>query len=347
MTTSPDTAETALAGPDLSSSYLGLALHNPLVASASPLTRTVDSLLELQQAGVGAVVLPSLFQEEVEAEELESMKLLDVGDAFAEFESAPLSDVDASGLGTERHVTLVEEAKAALSIPVIASVNGTQPGGWARYGAIMAEAGADAIELNLYAVNTDPAEDSNTVESRYLHIIESVKSVIDVPLAVKLSQNFQSLSNFAARATDAGADGLVLFNRFLGPDLDLDNFQVVPRVALSTPGELRLRTRWIAILRSQLPHISLAATGGVHSSADVIKTLLVGADSVYLASTLLQHGPQKITELVEGLQSWMAEREYDSVQQLRGSMSLSSVDNPGEFERAQYVQAITTWSPEN
>lgn len=333
-------------GPDLSTTYLGLQLSGPVIVSANPTTRTVESMEALEQAGAAAVVLPSLFQEEVEAEEMAILDLMDMGGEFAEFDSAPLAEVDTSGLGTDRHVRLVREAKAALSIPVIASVNGTQPGGWPRYAKILADAGADAVELNLYGVNTDPNLDANTMEAQYLSIIETVKSVISVPLAVKISQNYMSLSNFAKRAQDAGADGLVLFNRFLGPDIDLDEFQVRPKVALSTSGELRVRMRWIAVLRSQLPEIGLAATGGVHSAEDVIKTLMVGADVACVASALLQRGPGVLTELVEGARTWMADRDYTSVHQLRGSMSLTSVDNPGEFERAQYVEAIKSWTPD-
>lgn len=333
-------------GPDLSTTYLGIPLQGPVIASSNPTTRTVESMLALEAAGAAAIVLPSLFQEEVEAEEMAALDLMDMGGEFAEFDSAPLAEVDTSGLGTDRHVRLVEEAKAALKVPVIASVNGTHTSGWARYGKLLADAGADAIELNLYGVNTDPAIDANTLEAQYLSIIASVKSAISVPLAVKLSQNFMSLSNFATRARDAGADGLVLFNRFLGPDIDLEEFQVRPKVALSTPGELRVRMRWIAILRSQLPELSLAATGGVHSSDDVIKTLLVGADVACVASALLQRGPSVITELVNNTRAWMAERDYASVRQLRGSMSSSSVDNPGDFERAQYVEMIKSWSPD-
>ncbi|GAB77516.1 dihydroorotate dehydrogenase (fumarate) [Austwickia chelonae] len=332
--------------PNLNTTYLGMDLRSPLVISSNPTTRTVDSLLDLEQAGAGAVVLPSLFQEEVEAEELAAMQLAEVGDSFAEFGSAPLADVDASGLGTERHLHLVTAAKEALSIPVVASVNGARPGDWARYGKMLAEAGADALELNLYGVNTDPTISAAQVEERYLAIIDEVKQAIDIPLAVKLSQNYQSLSNFAVRAESAGADALVLFNRFLGPDIDLEKLRVVPRVALSTPAELRLRLRWIAILRSQMPGLGLAATGGVHSSEDVVKSLSVGADVACLASSVLAHGPKVITDLLEGLRAWLAAHEYTGVDELRGSMSSSSVDDPGEFERAQYVQAITTWTPD-
>lgn len=344
-TSNPATASPATsAGPDLSTTYLGFTLSAPVIASASPTTRTVNSMRALEKAGAAAVVLPSLFQEEVEAEEMAVFDLMGLGQEFVEFDSAPLAEVDTSGLGADRHVRLVREAKDALTIPVIASVNGTHAGGWPRYAKLLADAGADAIELNLYGVNTDPSLDANAMESQYLSIVETVKSVITIPLAVKLSQNYMALSNFARRAMDAGADGLVLFNRFLGPDIDLEEFQVRPKAGLSTPEELRVRMRWIAILRSQLPELSLAATGGVHSAEDVIKSLLVGADVACVASALLQRGPSAVTELVEGVRAWMTEREYDSVQQLRGSMSLRSVDQPGEFERAQYVEAIKSWS---
>lgn len=329
--------------PDLRVDYLGLRLSGPVVASASPLTRTVETMLALQEAGASAVVLPSLFQEEVEAEELAALDLMDVGDGFAEFDSAPLSEVDTSGYGPDSHVRLVEEAKDSLSVPVIASVNAERPGGWARYATLMADAGADAIELNPYAVNADPRQSAADVEDRYLRIIEEVKGAVGVPLAVKLSNNYLSLSHFARRARDAGADGLVLFNRFLGPDIDLDELQVVPKVALSTPDELRLRLRWIAILRSQLPELSLGATGGVHSASDVIKALLVGANVAMTTSAVLTHGPGLIATLLRDVHAWLVEHEYESVRQLTGSMRADSVENPGEYERAQYVQAITTW----
>lgn len=330
---------------DLSCSYLGIPLVSPIVVSSCPHTRHVDTMVQLQQAGAGAVILPSLFQEEVEAEEMASYDLMEVGDGFAEFDSAPLEDIDTSGLGPDRHIRLLEDAKAALSIPVIASLNATRPGSWARYATMMADAGADAIELNLYAVNGDPNQDASAVESRYLSIIEEVKGAVGVPLAVKLSQNFASLSNFAARANSAGADGLVVFNRFYGPDIDLEELAVVPKIELSSPSALRLRLRWVAILRSQMPDVGLAITGGVHSPNDVIKSLLVGADVACVASVLLRHGPQYLAYLLSGVKAWMNEREYESVKQLCGSMRASAVDNPGEFERAQYMSAITTWSP--
>lgn len=344
-TTSTDASTGAAAGPDLSVDYLGLKLANPLVVSSCPHTREVSTMLRLQAAGAAAVILPSLFQEEVEAEEMAAMDLMDMGDGFAEFDSSPLAEVDTSGLGPDRHIRRLEEAKAALSIPVIASLNAAQPGSWARYATMLADAGADAIELNLYAVNGDASEDGAAVEDRMLSIISSVKEATHVPLAVKLSQNYQSLSNFAARAKDAGADGLVLFNRFLGPDIDLEDMEVVPKINLSSPAELSVRLRWIAILRSQLKDTSLAATGGVHSPEDIVKALLVGSNVACLASVLLRHGPEHLAGLLAGLRAWLMEHEYESVRQLCGSMSHDAVDNPGEFERAQYIQMISTWSP--
>ena len=332
------------AGPDLSVDYLGMRLSGPIVASASPLTRTPASMRALEAAGASAVVLPSLFAEEAEAEELALMDLADLGDGFAEFDSAPLADVDTSGLGVDAHVRLVSEAKAALAIPVIASVNGHRPGGWARYAHLMADAGADAMELNLYAVNADPSIGAGELEARSLRVIAEVKAAVDIPLAVKLSTDYLSLAHFAVAARDAGADGLVLFNRFLGPDIDLDDLTVVPRVELSTPQELRVRLRWIAIVRDVLPQLSLAATGGVHSAHDVIKALLVGANVTMLASALLHHGPAQIDRLLADVRAWLAAHDYDSVRQLTGSMSAGAVPNPGDFERAQYVRAITSYS---
>ena len=327
---------------DLTTSYLGLDLRSPIIASCSPLTGRIESLLALEAAGAGAVVLPSLFQEEVEAEELAASDLMDTGDDFAEFASAPLPDIDIDNLGPNRHLRALREAKAALRIPVIASVNGTRPGDWASYARLLAEAGADAIELNLYSVNTDPDESSAQVEDRYLSIIESVRAGIGVPLAVKLSQHITGLSHFARRAQDAGADGLVLFNRFYGAEIDLDRLVLASRLALSQPDELRLPLRWIGVLRAQRPGLSLAATSGVHSGEDALKALLVGANVACTTSALLLNGADHLREMLAELESWLVEHEYESVRQLQGSMSAANVPHPGEFERAQYMKVITS-----
>ncbi len=328
--------------PDLTTRYLSMALRTPIIASCSPLTGRLESLQALEDAGAGAVVLPSLFQEEVEAEELAALTLQDTGVNFAEFASAPLPDIDWENLGPQRHLQLLRKAKAALQVPVLASVNGTRPGDWARYARLLADAGADAIELNLYSVNTDPDESSAEVEERYLRIISMVRAQIEVPLAVKLSQHITGLSSFARRAEDAGANGLVLFNRFYGAEVDLDGLALTSRLALSTPEELRFPLRWIGILRAQRPNLSLGATTGVHSGLDAVKALLVGADVACTTSAVIQHGPGRLGRMLHDLQTWLVEHDYESVQQLQGSMSADRVSDPAAFERAQYMKVITS-----
>ena len=328
--------------PDLTTRYLSMALRTPIIASCSPLTGRLESLQAREDAGAGAVVLPSLFQEEVEAEELAALTLQDTGVNFAEFASAPLPDIDWENLGPQRHLQLLRKAKAALQVPVLASVNGTRPGDWARYARLLADAGADAIELNLYSVNTDPDESSAEVEERYLRIISMVRAQIEVPLAVKLSQHITGLSSFARRAEDAGANGLVLFNRFYGAEVDLDGLALTSRLALSTPEELRFPLRWIGILRAQRPNLSLGATTGVHSGLDAVKALLVGADVACTTSAVIQHGPGRLGRMLHDLQTWLVEHDYESVQQLQGSMSADRVSDPAAFERAQYMKVITS-----
>lgn len=327
---------------DVTTSYLGLELSSPIMASCSPLTGNVESLLALQDAGVGAVVLPSLFQEEVEAEELAAADLMATGDSFVEFASAPLPEIEIENIGPSRHIRLMRAAKNALGVPVLASVNGTRAGDWAHYAALLTDAGADAVELNLYSVNADPNESSADVEERYLAIIAGVRAQIEVPLAVKLSQHITGLASFARRAADAGADGLVLFNRFYGADIDTEALTLASRLALSNPDELRLPLRWLGILRAQQPQLSLAATSGVHSGRDVAKALLVGANVACTTSAVLTHGPAHARSMLEELQAWLVDHDYDSVRQLQGSMSADNVPDPGEFERAQYMKVITS-----
>ena len=327
---------------DLTTSYLGLDLRAPIIASCSPLTGHEDSLLQLAEAGAGAVVLPSLFQEEAEAEELAASDLMDTGDDFAEFASAPLPEIEFTEIGPARHIDRLRRAKELVDIPVLASVNGSRVGDWARYAQMLAEAGADAIELNLFSVNTDPDESSADVEARYLQIIESVRGRIAVPLAVKLSQHITGLSSFARRIQEAGADGLVLFNRFYGAEVDLDSLTLESRLALSSPDELRFPLRWIGILRAQRPGLSLAATSGVHSGLDAAKALLVGADVACITSAVLQHGPGYLAVMLRELDAWLDEHDYESVRQLRGSMSAANVPDPGQFERAQYMKVVTS-----
>jgi dihydroorotate dehydrogenase (fumarate) len=308
----------------LRTTYLGLDLATPLVASPSPATGKLDTLLRLEDAGVGAVVLPSLFEVS--------------GEAMDYF-----PDVDLDHLGLERHVLLVEEAVERLEIPVIASVNGRSAGGWVRYARDLVSAGAQAIELNMYDVAVDPELTSADVERGYLELVAAVCDAVDVPVAVKLSPYFSSFANFAAQVVGAGADGLVLFNRFYQPDLDLETLDVTPRLELSRPGELRLPLRWIAILRPRLPATSLALTSGVASGADAAKALLAGADVVMTASEMLRQGPERAAGILGELTAWMSAGEYESVDQLRGSVAQHAVRDPGAYERAQYQRVLASW----
>ena len=327
----------------LVTTYLGLTLPSPLVASPSPATGKLDSLMRLEDAGAGAVVLPSLFEEEVEREAITFADRLEAGSGVFGEAAGYFPDIDLDHLGLERHVLLVEEASRRLSVPVIASVNGRSSGGWVRYACDLVDAGARAIELNMYDVAVDPDRTAADVEDGYLQLVAAVRSAVQVPVAVKLSPYFSSFANFAGRAVEAGADGLVLFNRFYQPDLDLETLDVTARLELSRPGELRLPLRWIAILRMQLAGTSLALTSGVASGADVAKGLLAGADVVMTASEVLRQGPARVRALLDELSEWMTAKEYESVDQLRGSVAQHAVPDPGAYERAQYQRVLSSW----
>jgi dihydroorotate dehydrogenase (fumarate) len=328
---------------DLRSHYLGLELRSPLVASASPMTGVTDDLRRLEDAGVAAAVLPSLFEEQLTHDQVELDRLLEttaehVGEALSYF-----PDLDDYNTGPSSYLELIQQAKRAVTIPVIASLNGTTPGGWVQHARRLQDAGADAIELNLYAVATDPAVGAAELEARYLEVVTAVRAAVTVPLAVKLSPFFTAIANIAVRVAGAGADGLVLFNRFYQPDLDLDTLDVVPRLVLSTSEELRLPLRWIAILYGQVP-ASLAATTGVHTGQDAAKVLLAGADVAMMTSALLRHGPQHARTVERELLTILDERGYASVSELRGSMSRRSMPDPAGFERANYVRTLASWS---
>jgi dihydroorotate dehydrogenase (fumarate) len=330
--------------PDLSTTYLGLELSSPVVASASPLTGRLDALRALEQAGVGAVVLPSLFEEQIEHEESDLHALLEHGThAFAEAMTW-LPELDDVVSGPARYLEHVGEAKAALRVPVIASLNGFSPGGWVRYAQLCVEAGADALELNVYAVETDATCPAATVEERTLSLVRQVREAVTVPLAVKVGPFYSSFPHFAAELAAAGADAVVLFNRFVQPDIDLETLQVVPQVHLSHELELLLPLRWTAILSDRVP-VGIGATGGAHGWQAVLKLLLAGANAVLVASAALRRGPEVVTEMLDGLRAWMVEREYDSVRQLQGSMSQASCPDPAAFERASYMQALVTYAP--
>ena len=330
---------------DLSTTYLGIPLRSPIVASAGPHTGDPLIVERLEAAGAAAAVLPSLFEEEILHEELELNRALEAGtehfgEALDYFPATPHLETS-----TDRYLSLIERTKAAVSIPIIASLNGTSTGGWVRYARLLEEAGADAIELNLYRVTADPDRSATEVEDDDVSLVASVRAAITIPLAVKLSPYYTSTANFARRLVNAGAAGLVLFNRFYQPDVDVETLDVVPRIELSQSWELRLPLRWIAILRPLLgPSTSLAATSGVHTGDDVIKALLVGADVAMMTSALLRNGALHVHIVAERLRSWLAEHEYESVAQLRGSVSHAATPNPSAFERANYVKTLHSWA---
>ena len=330
---------------DLRTTYLGLELRSPIVASASPLTGEPDTARLLDEAGVGAIVLPSLFEEEILNDEVQLNRSLEAGSGqFAEaLEYFPTIDSFA-GVG-ERYLARLTQIKAKSSVPVIASLNGATTGGWLRYAKLMQDAGADALELNLYRVAADPGRTAAEMDSADLDLIAEVRASITIPLAVKLSPYYSALANFAGRAIGCGADGLVLFNRFYQPDLDLETLDVVARVELSRPSELRLPLRWIAILRPQLGRtVSLAASSGVHAGTDVVKELIVGADVAMMTSALLRHGPGHVRVVEAELRAWMTDHEYESVAQLRGSASQATAEDPSAFERANYMKTLQSWT---
>jgi dihydroorotate dehydrogenase (fumarate) len=328
---------------DLTSQYLGLTLSNPLVVSACTLTGHLESLRRLEEAGAAAVVLPSLFEEQIDHDAMELYRLYEHGaESFGEALSY-FPKLKEYNTGPDAYLRLVEEAKRSLAIPVIGSLNGTSQGGWIRYSRLIQDAGADALELNVYDVVTDPHETGPEVESRYANLVEAVCENVEIPVAVKLSPFFSALPNMVLRLTHAGADGLVLFNRFLQPDIELETLRVAPNLELSTSHELRLPLRWIAILRAHFD-TSLAATTGVHTAEDVVKLLLAGADVTMVASALYRHGPDHIRTLLDGIAAWMEGKEYRSVAQMKGSLSMRHAPDPAAFERANYIKTLANFS---
>jgi dihydroorotate dehydrogenase (fumarate) len=328
---------------DLRTRYLGLELEHPIVASASPITGSIDSLKRLQDAGVAAVVLPSLFEEQIEHEEMATHNLMLQGAELSPEAHGFFPEMENYRTGPDQYLALIADAKKSLSVPVIASLNGYTPGGWTGIARLFEDAGADAIELNVYFLATSVDDTSAAVEQRYVELVASVTQQVRIPVAVKVAPYFSAMASMAHRLTTAGAAGLVLFNRFLQPDIDLEELEVSPHLVLSTSDELRLALRWIAILRGRVD-ASLAATGGAHTPDDVLKLLLAGADCVMLASCLLAKGPSHVGTLVRGVQSWMTERDYSSVAQMKGSLSQQSCPDPGAFERANYMKALKSYT---
>jgi dihydroorotate dehydrogenase (fumarate) len=330
---------------DLTTRYLGLDLRTPIVASASPLNGEPASARLVEESGASAIVMPSLFEEEILHDEIEFSRALEAGsEHFAEaLDYFP--NVDGFATTGDRYLATLETLKSQSAVPIIASLNATSVGGWVRHASLIEQAGADALELNLYHVAADPERSALDRESADLDVVRAVRGALGIPLAVKLSPYYSSLANFARRVVDAGADGVVLFNRFYQPDLDLDTLEVVNRVQLSAASELRLPLRWIAILRPQLGDgVSIAASSGVHAGTDVVKALMVGADVAMLTSALLRHGPEHLRFVETDLVAWMAEHDYDSVTQLRGSATQVTSGDASAFERANYVQVLRSWS---
>jgi dihydroorotate dehydrogenase (fumarate) len=325
---------------DLRTRYLGLDLRSPLVASSSPLTGTLEGLVRLEAAGAGAVVLPSLFEEDLAEETRQVEELLATGATGAEARASHPEQAG-YGAGPAAYLSLVEQAKQALSVPVIASLNGVSRSGWVRYAARLEQAGADALELNIYYVSSRPGSSASEVEWHYLDVVRSVRQAIGIPLAVKLSPYFSSLANLAGQLVEAGADGLVLFNRFYQPDLDIETLEVAPRLELSSSTELRLPLRWIAILHRRFG-VSLAASTGVHTAEDVAKVLLAGADVAMMTSALLRNGPDHLRTLEVRLRDWMDGHRYGTVDQFRGRLSQRSVPDPATFERANYIKTLAS-----
>lgn len=330
---------------DLSTKYMGLNLAHPLVASASPLSYTIDGIRRLEDAGASAVVMHSLFEEQIEGESHILDHYMSYGtESFAESLNY-FPEMQNYNVGPSRYLELIQAAKAATDIPIIASLNGVSTGGWIEYAKLIEEAGADGLELNIYYIPVDIHTDSATVEQTYLQIVRDVRATVDIPIGVKVGPYFSAFANMAARLADAGADALVLFNRFYQPDLDLEELEVVPNLVLSSSHEMRLPLRWVAILYGNV-RADLAITSGVHSHIDVLKGLMSGADVTMLASELLRHGPNRLSDMRQDLTSWMEDHEYESVEQMKGSMSQRNVANADAYVRANYIKMLQSWRPD-
>lgn len=329
---------------DLTTDYLGLKLKNPLVPSSSPLCKQLDTVLSLEDAGAAAIVLHSFYEEELIAEDAMAERFLLHADLHDGESAGFMPDHGKYASSIDQYLDHLRKVKARLAIPVIASLNGVTPSGWVDLGKEMQAAGADALELNVYHVAANPTESGDDVEARYLALLTELKQVVSVPIIMKLPPFFSSLPHFVRRLEVSGADGVSLFNRFFQPDIDLDGLEMVEQLHLSTREEALLRIRWIAILRGQTP-MTLAATGGVHGHEEALKLLLAGADVVHLASCLLEHGAARLSRILEDIEAWMVEREYESVAQLKGSMCLNKLRDPSALARQSYIRVLDSFTP--
>jgi dihydroorotate dehydrogenase (fumarate) len=330
---------------DLTTTYLGLTLRSPLVVGAAgPLTEEIDNIKRMEDAGAAAVVLHSLFEEQIRQDQLQLHHHMEFGThSFAEALTY-FPEPDIFHVGPELYLDHIRKAKQSVGIPIIASLNGSTLGGWTDYARQIEQAGADALELNIYAIPTDPELSGAEIEQQYIDVLKAVKAAVTLPVAVKLSPYFTNMANMAKRLADAGANGLVLFNRFYQPDIDIEQLEVYPHVLLSTPQDMRLPMRWVAILYRRTT-ADLAATGGIHKAPDVIRMLMAGANVTELVSVLLRHGIEHLKTVERDLEVWMEENEYESVRQMQGSMSQINCPNPTEFERVQYMKAVQTYHP--
>lgn len=328
---------------DLSTVYLGLRLPHPLVVSACPLTESLDDLRRLQDAGAAAAVFPSLFEEQIEHDEQEIFRLRESSAESSAEASGYFPDLDDYNVGPSGYLRRFEESRRAISIPLIGSLNGASRGGWTRYASLIEEAGADALELNVHSVAIDPARSATDVEQEIVDLVSDVCHSVQIPVAVKLGPHFTALPHLAQRILGAGAQGLVLFNRFVQPDVDLESLEITPRLALSSSIEVRLPLMWIATLRDQT-RASLGATSGAHTPEDVVKLLLAGADAVLVASVLYRRGPEHLAVLREGLARWLEEHEYRSVEQMKGSLSRERCPNPDDYRRVNYMKTLISFT---
>lgn len=327
---------------NLSTTYLGLKLAHPLMAGASPMVDDMGMVKRLEDAGAAAIVMHSLFEEQITREEQGTIMDLQVSSNSSAEALSYFPAPDDFRLGPEKYLEQLRRIKAAVSVPVIASLNGTTPAGWLHYGKLMEEAGADALELNVYHIPTDAKETAGEVEKRTLDIVRAVKAEVKLPVAVKLSPYFSALAHFAVELEAAGADGLVLFNRFFQPDINVEELLAEPSLQLSGPGDLLLRLRWLAVLHGHVKG-SLAVTGGVHDAIGALKAVMAGADAVQMVSALLIHGPERLSQARADLAEWLEEHEYESLAQARGSMSLLKSPNPQAFTRANYMRILNGW----
>jgi dihydroorotate dehydrogenase (fumarate) len=327
---------------DLSTTYMGMTLKHPVVPSASPLSKSLDSIRALEDSGASAIVMYSLFEEQITKESLMLDHYLTYGTESYSEALSYFPQMETYNVGPQEYLDLVQAAKQATDIPIIGSLNGVSSGGWIEYAQHIEEAGADGLELNVYYIPTDPFMDSAEIEQMYLDVVHDVKKSVTIPVAVKLSPYFTSFANMAMRLKQAGADALVVFNRFYQPDMDLNDLSVVPNLVLSSSHEMRLPVRWIAVLYGRVP-VDMAVTSGVHTYEDVLKGMMAGANVTMLASELLSNGPSRIQEIVDGLKVWMEEHEYESIEQMRGSMSQQNVAEPAAFERANYMKVLQSW----